>query len=162
MEFLSQLHPFVVHFPIAAFMLYAVFEVTGILADNDFILKMAFVLLFIGVISSVGAVLTGNQAAEIAVMQNVEWDSLIEKHEDYATITLWYFFAILVFRTYLVLKKKFSGVLKYIFIPLVLIGSFLIYETGDHGGKLVYDYGIGTKVKQNEMSNESHSNSEIE
>lgn len=162
MEFLSQLHPFVVHFPIALLIIYACCEITGIILKNDFILKMAFVLLFIGVVSSVGAVLTGNQAAEIAVIKNVEWASLIEKHEDYATITLWYFFAILVLRTYLVLKKKFSGTLKYIFIPLVLIGSFLIYETGDHGGKLVYDYGIGTKVNQYEISNESQSNSEIE
>jgi uncharacterized membrane protein len=45
-----------------------------------------------------------------------------------------------------VLKKKFKGILQYLFIPLVLIGCFLIYETGDRGGELVYKYGIGTEI----------------
>lgn len=150
MEFLAGLHPQVVHFPIAVLLLYAVFEILGILLKKDFIQKVAHILLGIGVVVSIAAVLTGNQAAEVAELMKEKFSNypagLIEEHETYATISLWFFFALLVFRTYLVIKKKFKGILQYLFIPLVLIGCFLIYETGDHGGKLVYKYGVGTDL----------------
>lgn len=162
MEFLAELHPLIVHFPIASLILYSLFEITGILIKREFVLKMAYVLLVIGIVTAVGAVLTGNQAAEAAVIYNAEWDNVIDKHEDYATITLWYFFAILVFRTYLTVKKKFSGIYKYVFIPLVVLGIFLIYETGVYGSKLVYEHGIGTKIIQIENNDNNHSNIEEE
>lgn len=156
MEFLSGLHPQIVHFPIAILILYSIFEIFGILLKNNFLQKSAHLLLAIGVLVSVAAVLTGNQAAEAAGLLknkiNTFPEELIEEHETYATITLWYFFAALVLRTYLVLKKKFKGILQYIFIPLVLVGSFLIYETGLRGGELVYKYGVGTELFEKENS----------
>lgn len=157
MEFLAGLHSEIIHFPIAILILYSLFEILGILLKKEFLQKSAHLLLAIGVVVSIAAVLTGNQAAEAAeLIKNkirVYPAELIEEHETYATITLWYFSVILIFRTYLVLKKKFKGILQYLFILLVLIGSFLIYETGNHGGKLVYKYGIGTKAIEKENSN---------
>lgn len=150
MEFLADLHPQIVHFPVAILILYSLFEIIGIALKNEFLLKSAHLLLAIGVVSSVAAVLTGNQAKEMSYLMKDKFEfypaDLIEEHETFATIFLWYFFAVLTLRTYLVLKKKFKGILQYLFIPLVLIGCFLIYETGDHGGELVYKYGIGTEI----------------
>ncbi|MCZ7603556.1 MAG: hypothetical protein QY331_04175 [Melioribacteraceae bacterium] len=149
MEFLAELHPQIIHFPIAILILYSVLEIVGILSKNIFLQKTSFLLLAIGVVSAVGAVLTGNQAAEFAKLNSdLPIATLINDHETYATITLWYYFVILILRTYLILKKKFEGILKFVFIPLVLIGSYLIYETGEHGGKLVYNYGIGTSINK--------------
>ncbi|RJP60933.1 MAG: DUF2231 domain-containing protein [Ignavibacteriales bacterium] len=157
MEFLAELHPQIVHFPIAILILYSVLEIIGILFNNEFLQKTSFLLLVIGVVSAVGAVLTGNQAAEFAKLNSdLPIATLIEDHETYATITLWYYFAILILRTYLTLKKKFEGLLKFIFIPLVLIGCYLIYETGEHGGKLVYEYGIGTSINNNLNTFDNH------
>ncbi len=148
MEFLAELHPKIIHFPIAILVLYSFMEITGILIKNIFLQKTAHLLLAIGVLTAVGAVLTGNQAAEVAKNNTglLDVKSLVENHETYATITLWYFFAVLIFRTYLSIKKKFSGILKYLFIPIVIIGCYLIYETGEYGGELVYKYGIGSQV----------------
>ena len=152
MEFLSNLHPQIVHFPIAILILYAVFELIGIILKRDSLQKTAHLLLAIGVLTAIAAVLTGNQAAELVKLKvSTNFESLIEEHETFATITLWYFFATLVLRTYLILKQKFSGVYKYLFIPIVLVGIYFIYQTGNHGGKLVYKYGIGTEVMQNDI-----------
>jgi len=156
MEFLAALHSKIIHFPIAILILYSLFEILGVLFKKEFLQKSAHLLLAIGVIISIAAVLTGNQAAEAAELIKNKISTYpaaqIEEHETYATITLWYFFALLIFRTYLVLKKKFKGALLYLFIPLVLVGSFFIYETGNLGGKLVYKYGIGTEVIKKENS----------
>lgn len=153
MEFLGNLHSKVIHFPIAILVLYSFTEIIGILIKNIFLQRGAHLLLAIGVLTAVAAVLTGNQAAELAKTNSglLDVKTLVEQHETYATITLWYFFALLVLRTYLVLKKHFLGLVKFIFIPLVLVGCYFIYQTGEHGGELVYKYGIGTEVIKNKL-----------
>ncbi|MDQ7817120.1 MAG: DUF2231 domain-containing protein [Melioribacteraceae bacterium] len=149
MEFLAELHPRIIHFPIAFFILYFLFETTGILLKKEYLLKSAFIVLILGVFFSLLSVLTGNQAHEVVKQIQIDaalYNDLIEQHELFATITLWYFVAVLVFRTYLLVKKKFESKIRYTFIILGLIGSLLIYLTGTYGGELVFKYGIGTKL----------------
>lgn len=151
MEFLAKLHPEIIHFPIAFLLGYALFEILGIFLKNEFLSKAAHLLLFLGVLGMIAAVLTGNQAKDIAHKISKTGISIsfkaISEHEDYANITLWFFAALLVLRTMAVIKKRFSGLIKYLFIILSLIGSFLVYETGEHGGSLVYKHGIGTELR---------------
>lgn len=155
MEFLSQLHPQIVHFPIAFMVIYALLEITGILSGKEFFQKAAYLFLFLSVLTAVFAVITGNQAAEIASKWKEKGavipTKLISGHEKYATITMWYFTGLLVLRTYVFLKKQFKGIVKYLFILLAVIGLYLVYQTGDRGGKLVYDHGVGTELKKEEI-----------
>lgn len=148
MEFLSSLHPVFVHFPIAVFLLYIIFEMLGIFDDN--FSKAALVLLLFGVLTGLAAVLTGNQAAEVLLKssqigKNIPKE-LIESHENYATLTLWFFFALAVLRIYLVVKKKFNKKMKIIILFLAILGYIFVFETGERGGKLVYDFGAGTRI----------------
>ena len=155
MEFIAQLHPKIVHFPVALLSIYALLEITGVLSKKEFFKKAAYLFLFLGVLSAVAAVISGNQASDIAS----QWEDkgaiipfgLISQHEEFATITLWYFTGLLVLRTFLVVKKKYTGMIQYIFIVLAIIGGYLIYETGDLGGKLVYKHGVGTELKKEEI-----------
>jgi len=155
MEFLSQLHPKAVHFPIALFAVYALLEIIGVLFKKDFFSKTAFLILFLGVLAAIVAVLTGNSAADAIHKLNkislIVPQDAIEEHIDYANFTLWYFAGLLVLRTFVVLKKKFSGAARYWFILLSLIGVFLIYRTGDLGGRLVYKYGAGTQIIKKDL-----------
>ena len=150
MEFLAELHPRIVHFPVSLFILYFFLEAFGILLKKKYLSKTAYIILIAGIVTAVTAVLTGNQAHEAAKMilsgKNNLLNGMIEQHEQNATITLWYFFAILILRTYFITKKKFESNWKYIFIPLGLAGCYLIYITGIHGGELVFKYGIGTQL----------------
>jgi uncharacterized membrane protein len=150
MEFLAELHPRIVHFPIVLFILYFFLETFGILLKKNYLSKSAYIILVVGIVMAVAAVLTGNQAYEIARMilkdKSNFINGIIAQHEQNATITLWYFFAVLILRTYLNLKKKFDGNWKYFFVPVGLAGCYLIYLTGIHGGELVFKYGIGTQL----------------
>lgn len=149
MEFLAQLHPKIIHFPIAFFILYFLFESFGIILRKEFLQKSAIIILILAILFSVMAVLTGNQAYEIVKQQQTDtvlYKDFILKHELYATITLWYFIAILFFRIYFLIKKNFEGKIKFLFIILGFVGSVLIYLTGAYGGELVFKYGIGTKL----------------
>jgi uncharacterized membrane protein len=155
MEFLAQFHPRIIHFPVAFLIIYVILEITGVISRKDFFQKTAFLFLFLGVLSAVAAVITGNQAAEIAS----KWEDkgaiipfgLISEHEEFATITLWYFTGLLVLRTFLVLKKKFKGLYHYLIILLAIGGAYLIYQTADYGGRLVFDHGVGTELKKEEI-----------
>ncbi len=154
MEFLAALHPKITHFPIVLLLSYVVLEIISAFSKKEIFSKAAHITLLLGVLTAFLAVLTGNQAVEVADKLKEAGASIpsgvIEKHEDFANLTIWYFTAVLVFRTYLVLKKKFTTNYKYIFIILALAGSYFLYKAGEYGGKLVYKYGVGTELKKTE------------
>lgn len=150
MEFLANLHPIVIHFPIVLFIAYFAAEVGSLIIGKEWLNKLTVILLGAGVFFSVLSVLTGNQAYEIIKpvlrAKQAFIEEAIVKHEQLATLTLWYFFALLIFRVYLLIKKHFSHNWKIVFCILSLLGVFLVVQTGLLGGKLVYDFGIGTKL----------------
>ncbi len=148
MEFLASLHPQVVHFPIAIFITYMLFEFLSVTTGKEYFSKSAQILLFLGILGALVAVFTGNQAEELLkeVSKNVVPRDLIEEHEEYATITMWYFVFILIIRTYYTVKKKLTKKIQIIILILSILGFYLIYETGEHGGELVYKYGAGTEL----------------
>lgn len=162
MEFLAQFHPKVIHFPIALFLTYTLLEIVGGIFKKQNFSTAAYIILILGVLSSVAAVLTGNQAEEVWPKWPDGSEIVVETHELYATITLWYFVAVLLLRTFFVINveiknkfEKFKYSAKYVFIALALIGCYFIYQTGEHGGEMVYKYGIGVKVQKTNTSNDN-------
>ncbi len=149
MNFLADLHPMVVHFPIVLFIFYSIFQIISTFTENELISKFALICLSIGVISVIGAVLTGHQAEEFAIQKlgesaAAEMEAL-EAHETYATITAWFFVFVLALKIFWK-KNTSSNLKKIILFFLAVIGIILIYQTGDLGGTLVYKFGIGTKL----------------
>ncbi len=155
MNFLAGLHPQVVHFPIAFFLAYALMEVLGVIFKKDFLSKTAYLFLFLGVLGAFAAVFTGNSAVDAAKALSKKGVHIafgaIEAHEDMANITMWFFTGLLVLRTYFILKKKFTKKIKVLFLLLALLGSIIVYRTGELGGRLVYKYGIGTNLLKGEI-----------
>ncbi|MDO8550175.1 MAG: hypothetical protein Q7S39_08515 [Ignavibacteria bacterium] len=148
-------HPRFVHFPIALLSTYVLLEIIGVIFKKDFFSKAAHLILFLGALGALAAVLTGQEAEEAAELLEEQGAIIpfgaISDHENWATITIWYFAGVLVLRTFLVLKKSFKGIYQYIFIVLAIVGAYFIYETGDHGAKLVYEHGVGTELKKAEI-----------
>jgi uncharacterized membrane protein len=143
---LANVHPYIVHFPIALLVTYSILEITGIIFKKEFISKSALLILCLGVITALAAVFTGNLASEQFSNWTNESKALMIEHQSFATYLLWFVFLFSGFRIYLAIKKKFSGVVKYIFIILALIVIFLVYETGIRGGNLVKKFGVGTEM----------------
>ena len=65
MEFLVNMHPVIIHFPIAFFVAYFLLEVAALVTKKDSLCKMAAIFLGAGVIFALIAVLTGNQSHEV-------------------------------------------------------------------------------------------------
>lgn len=151
-SFLADIHPKVVHFPIALLTTYSLLEIVGIVFKEEFISKSALLILCLGVVTAFFAVLTGNQAASDFGFWNEKSNSLLNEHQTYATYLLWFSAIICGLRIFVVLKKKFTGIIKYIFILFALIIIFLVYETGMRGGDLVKKFGIGTDVFETHIS----------
>lgn len=145
MEFLAQFHPKIIHFPIAFLLVYLLLEVIGAIFKKEFFSKTAHLFLLFGVLGALAAVLTGNQAEDAFEGWNKTTSAILEVHKTYATITLWYFAALLVLRTFLVLRKKFNNFFRYIFCILAIIGAYFVFQTGDHGGEMVFHHGVGTQ-----------------
>lgn len=160
MEFLADLHPKLVHFPIAFLAGYFLFEFAGVIFKKKVISQIAFSMLILGVFGSIAALITGGQAEETAEellkTSSVNYEAIKEAigdHEFWGSLTTWYFTILLVLRTlfwiYMERRGKFPQYLnlfKYTFVILGIAGSFFIYETGEHGGKLVYKHGVGTEL----------------
>ena len=152
MEFLADLHPKIVHFPIVLLLCYVVLEIISAFSKKEIFSRVAHITLFLGVVAAFLAVLTGQQAEELAS----KWDEAgaiipfkaIGEHKDFANLTIWFFLTILIIRTFLVIKKKYTANIKFIFVVLALVGSYFIYQVGEHGGRLVYKYGVGTELKK--------------
>jgi uncharacterized membrane protein len=155
MEFIAENHPRVVHFAMAFLLAYPVFELAAMIFRKEYLDKTTYLMLLVGVVSAIGAVLTGNQAAAVASLWEEQGAIIpfreISEHEEFANITLWYFAAILLFRTIFVLKKKFFGFYRYAVVIAALAGLYFVYQTGEHGGNLVYKHGIGTDLKKQEI-----------
>lgn len=145
-NFFADIHPYVVHFPIALLITYSFLEIAGIIFNKEFISKSALLILCFGVVSALAAVFTGNLASEQFSNWTEESKALMTEHQSFATYLLWYVFLLSGFRIILITKKKFIGVAKYTFILLALIVIFLVYETGIRGGNLVMKFGVGTEL----------------
>ena len=153
MEFLADIHTKVVHFPIALLVTYSFLEVIGIVLNKKLFTQTAFVVLITGIIAIFIAVLTGNQAFEAYQHWDEASSNIFNSHQFYANITTWYFVLMVVLQTFLVVKKKFNVVIKYLFILFAVIGIFFIYKTAEYGGELINKFGVGTEYKNEQMQN---------
>lgn len=136
MEFLANLHHKVIHFPIAFLLLYPLMEILALITGKDFFTKSAGVFLLIGTIGSLAAVFTGNQAFTFIKEWQNESLKIFEWHQTFASISVWYFTALLILRTYLTIKKKLNRKILFGFVLLSLFGGYLIFQTANYGGEV--------------------------
>jgi uncharacterized membrane protein len=140
-----NVHPLVVHFPIALLITAAGLDLTGWALRCNRSLRFAATLLYVvGTITTVGAYVTGREAAEV-IWQPGMAHAAVKDHWDWAFRTVW-FFAILTTARLILLRRRRADPRPLLVAALTvagLLGVVLLGETGDRGGRLVYQHGVG-------------------
>lgn len=152
-EWAPNLHPLIVHFPIAILILAVVFDFMSLILKNQkWLSKTTLTLFVIGALGALFAFYTGHEAAShLQIPKNMM--ATLEAHEEWAEYTVWYFTLFAIFRLILSWfnKNRISPTSVIAFL-LGFVGLFLLYKTGQNGGKLVYKYNLGTEAYRKEIS----------
>ena len=139
-----DIHPLIAHFPIVLLLIGVVCDAIGILNDRDFFIRAGFLLFSLGALSALPVALTGDSAAEVAqYIDDIAAD--LDDHDTLGTVTAFLAVALALIRTHFVLKKKFVGIIRYVYLVFGLVTAGLVCAAGYTGGHLVYHYGAGTR-----------------
>jgi uncharacterized membrane protein len=149
----SELHPLVIHFPIALLLVAPLFIIAAIFMNpqkgRPFLIT-ALSLMVLGTAGTILAVASGEAAAEVA-HRSAGISAVLERHQELAEITrdifgvLSVIFAAILFVPRF-LKRELSAAAAQI-LPLAFLlfygaGMIVLVNTAHNGGRLVHEFGI--------------------
>lgn len=144
-EWAPNLHPLIVHFPLALLFVAVGVDLLAFAVRRWTWLRPASIGLYVlGGISAVGTYFTGTWAAD-GVRVPAEAESLLTEHADLGWWTMWFFglYALVRLGAHLYDATREHRAVQGVLAAVALGGLFLLWETGTHGGALVYRHGIG-------------------
>ncbi len=145
-------HPQIVHFVIAFLILGVVARVLSLLPLGDrfrFVGPMATVLIVLGTLAAVAAVQSGMDAhgpvervpgARAAVVEHEEWGE--RARNAFLFIAGFELLALLAGS-----RRRLAQGIRVVSAIAGLVGLWVLYEAGEHGGELVYDYAGGVGIR---------------
>jgi uncharacterized membrane protein len=135
----SDLHPMIVHFPIALIIVGFLADVVYIFFKSEKCLsKTGFYLMVLGALGAIAAWATG-QLFTYEPSQG-EILKVFEKHETGALITMILMVTGAALRIYLVIIRREDTSLKWVVFILYLLAFCTVSFTGFMGGTMVYKY----------------------
>lgn len=145
---LPNLHPAVVHFPLAFFPLALAFEAAGlILRQQRWLVHAATTLYGVAALSAWLAVWAGEQAADSLVAVPAAVQPRIGEHSDWAHYALYALAAIALLRLIVHFRPKLSDHrgARAVVILLGLATFGVLAKAADLGGALVYRHGLAVQ-----------------
>ena len=139
---MQNLHPLFVHLPIGLFLIVPILDLAGLIRRNAGYHRAAWLVLLIGVIAAAFAVMTGLRA-ESTVAHPIDAAPLIAAHKFWSLTLLGLSVAALLLRPSLTATRRRWIV--FALVQLIVLWS-TVFATGSIGGRIVYDYGVGTAV----------------
>jgi uncharacterized membrane protein len=139
-QHLQNVHPLVVHFPIAFLSGAALFYLSAWVFRSEKLAFTAFILLILGTLSAAVAVGTGLYAEDGVMVSFSVREHLLERHEQFMLATL---SVSIVLTLWAGFGRRFPkrGRLFFILLFLVLFG--IMSAGADYGARMVYDYNAG-------------------
>jgi uncharacterized membrane protein len=140
-----NIHPLLVHFPIALLSAAIAVDLVGCACWCNKPLRRAATLLYaLGTVGAITAYLTGRAASQSIWLPGMA-EPVLKEHWDWALRTVWFFTIVTVVRLVLLRPaRREPAVALVAALALVgLVGLGLLLETGDRGGRLVYQQGVG-------------------
>jgi uncharacterized membrane protein len=145
-DWAPNIHPLLVHFPIALLCAAIAVDLVGCACRCNKPLRQAATLLYgLGTVGAIAAYLTGRAASQAVWFPGMA-QAILKQHWDWALRTVWFFVIVTVVRLVLLRpSRREPGLVMVAALALVgLLGMGLLLETGDRGGRLVYQHGVGT------------------
>jgi uncharacterized membrane protein len=163
----SELHPLVIHFPIALLLVAPLFIIAGILMNpqngRPFLLT-ALALMVLGTVGTLVAVLTGEAAAEVAHRASGV-SAVLERHQELAEITrdifclLSVIFAAILFVPRFLKRETTTAAARILPLAFLLFygaGTVVLVNTAHNGGRLVHEFGVhAVLAPANEATNDA-------
>jgi len=137
---LQNIHPIVVHFPIAFLSGAVLFYLLAWIFRSEKLVFTAFVLLLLGTVSAAAAVATGLYAEDGVMVSISVRERLLEHHEQFMLATLGVSIVLTLWAGFGRLFPK-KGRPFFILLFLILFG--IMSFGADYGARMVYDYNAG-------------------
>jgi uncharacterized membrane protein len=139
-----NLHPAIVHFPIAWLIAAVVVDVISLmLRRTAWSATTATALYAGGAISAVVTYLSGRRAASAVLIPGMAQPIMVD-HWNWATATTIYFGVLAAIRLAAIVRRRGVPVwLRATSAALGLGGLLLLFHTGEQGARLVYEHGVG-------------------
>lgn len=144
-EWAPNIHPLLVHFPIAIILLAVLMDLLSFFLPDKWWNDLKSSILYgIGTISAVSAYYSGIWAADSIFLPS-QAQNVLNSHSGLALWVVWFFVGYVVLRMglhwYKMMDRKSIKIVTFI---IALPGVFLLYATGEYGAELVFGYGTGT------------------
>ncbi len=145
-QHLQNIHPMVVHFPIAFLVGAAIFYFIASLLHSKELALVGFFMLLIGTLGAMAAAGTGLYAEDGVMIDQTVKDNLLYWHK-YLMLTVGGISIVL--SVWAALARTFPEKWRLVFLTLFLAMLFFMIWGADFGGRMVYDYNAGgTACKQ--------------
>ena len=139
-QHLQNIHPLVVHFPLAFLAGAALFYFLSWIFRNQTFATTAFLLLILGTLSAGAAVGTGLYGEEGVMVSRSVREHLLEVHENIMLGTLGISIAL---STWAFIVRPFPKKGRFLFLLLFIVLLGIMTVGADYGARMVYDYNAG-------------------
>lgn len=152
---MQNIHPLLVHFPIALLPVGLALDLLGFYLKRDSLRQAGWFCLLIGIMGAFGAAVSGI-VSEGVVGHNELSHNVMSVHKNTTLISLGIFLLMFIWRTK---SSKSIGKAAWklsVYSIIGIIASGIMFYGGYQGGRLVYEFGVGTALQQNEEHGHNH------
>ena len=144
---LASIHPYVAHVVIGLLLMGVLFRVVSVTGRWTWTNPAATTLLLLGTACAAVSVKSGNDAH--GPVERVPGSrQAVQEHEDWGKRTRNIFFGVAALEILgLVVAVDRRKWLRYGSAVVGLVGAYAVFETGEHGGALVYEYAGGVGLR---------------
>jgi uncharacterized membrane protein len=137
---MPNLHPFIVHFPIALLSAALLFDLFSVSSGKNGFERVGWWNMLFGVIGLLAALVSGLQAEQALVTDSMTRQAL-DRHQQTAFVVSAIFFSLLLWRAGT--KSVLPSRLRPLFLLLYILGTTLLWLGAWYGGNLVYEHAVG-------------------
>ena len=153
---IANIHPLLVHFPIAFLIAFFIIDFSGSLLNSENWRRLAGGLLYLGTMAAAAAVFAGLAAAN-TVEHGENVHRIMEKHQFFGLSVLSLSVLLSIWR--LLSGGLIKGISNFLFLIFAFILSLLIILGADLGSLMVYKHGVAVEAVEDVFQGHGHGHS---